>query len=112
MSILSWDKPKKLRNTEEHNKLHSSDCGVAGTFVPNMSDEDNRKWKAKHVKGEDERVEIRKEFINYKSWSQVLITVRNDGVVISMNGKTGMNNDTYDEFKQAIEEARQVLIKG
>lgn len=112
MQVLSWDKPKKLRSTEEHSRLHSSDSGVAGTFVPNMSVEDNRRWKAKHIKGDDERVEIRKEFTGYKSWSQVLITVRSDGFVMSMNGKTGMNNDTYEEFRQAIEEARHVLIEG
>ena len=62
MGLLSFDKPKKVRTTEEHNKMFSSDCGVAGTYVPNMSKEDELKWKAKHIKGDDERVEIRKEF--------------------------------------------------
>jgi hypothetical protein len=62
MGLLSFDKPKKARSTEEHNKMFSSDCGVAGTYVPNMSKEDELKWKAKHIKGDEERVEIRKEF--------------------------------------------------
>jgi hypothetical protein len=69
--ILSFEKPKKVRSTEEHNKMYSSDCGVAGTFVPNMSKEDELKWKAKHIKGDDERVEIRKTL----GGSNVLIIV-------------------------------------
>lgn len=61
MGLLSFDKPKKLRSTEKHNAMYSSDCGVPGTFVPNMSKEDRLKWKAKHIKGDDERIEIRKD---------------------------------------------------
>jgi hypothetical protein len=62
MSILSFDKPKKISSTEEHNKKFSSDSGIAGTYVPNMSEDDKLKWKAKHITGEDERIEIRKTF--------------------------------------------------
>jgi hypothetical protein len=69
--ILSFEKPKKVRSTEEHNNLFSSDCGVAGTFVPNMSKKDELKWRAKHIGGEDERVEIRKTL----GGAQVLIVV-------------------------------------
>jgi hypothetical protein len=69
--ILSFEKPKKARSTEEHNELFSSDCGVAGTFVPNMSKEDQKKWKAKHISGKDERIEIRKTL----GGAQVLIVV-------------------------------------
>lgn len=69
--ILDFEKPKKVRSTEEHNNLFSSDCGVAGTFVPNMSKEDQYKWKAKHIGGDDERIEIRKTL----GGSQVLIIV-------------------------------------
>jgi hypothetical protein len=69
--ILDFEKPKKIRSTEEHNSLFSSDCGVAGTFVPNMSEEDQKKWKAKHIGGNDERIEIRKTL----GGAQVLIIV-------------------------------------
>ena len=69
--ILNFEKPKKVRSTEEHNNLFSSDCGVAGTFVPNMSKEDELKWKAKHIGGDDERIEIRKTL----GGAQVLIIV-------------------------------------
>jgi len=60
MGILCFDKPKKVRSTEEHNEMFQSDSGIAGTYVPNMSKDDAVKWKAKHVKGEHERIEIKK----------------------------------------------------
>lgn len=69
--ILSFEKPKKIRTTEQHNSTFSSDSGVAGTYVPNMSDADREKWKAKHIKGDDERVEIRKTI----GGTQLLIVV-------------------------------------
>jgi hypothetical protein len=58
--LLEFEKPKKLRSSKEHNARYMSDSGVAGTYVPNMSDVDMNKWKAKHIKGDDERIEIRK----------------------------------------------------
>lgn len=58
--LLNFDKPDKIRSKEEHNRKHSSDSGVDGTYVPNMSDEDNMRWKCKHVTGKMERVEIRR----------------------------------------------------
>jgi hypothetical protein len=70
MSVLDFDKPQKIRSTKEHNEMYSSDSGVAGTFVPNMSEEDKNKWKAKHIKGDDERIEIRKNLD-----SQLLVIV-------------------------------------
>lgn len=59
MSILSFETPKKLRSTEEHNEMFQSDSGIAGTYIPNMSEEDMKKFKAKHIKGEQERIEIK-----------------------------------------------------
>lgn len=75
--ILSFDKPKKIRSTEEHNKMYSSDCGVAGTYVPNMSEDDRLKWKAKHIKGNDERIEIRKEL----GGANLLVVVYKDSYI-------------------------------
>ena len=59
MGILSFEKPKRLRKTSEHNKMYSSDSGIPGTYVPNMSKEDEKKFKAKHIRGDHERIEIR-----------------------------------------------------
>lgn len=113
--ILNWNKPKKVRETEEHNNMFASDSGVDGTYVPNMSQEDCHKWKAKHIKkGQDPRVEIRKTTIGKKrgnqewaSSSQMLIVVRPDNsMVISGNGKSEVD---ITELVQAVTEAKEVL---
>jgi hypothetical protein len=125
--ILSFEKPKKVRSTEKHNEMFSSDSGVAGTYVPNMSEEDELKWKAKHIKGDDERVEIRKTI----DGAQLLIVVyakarpvkynwnhidewrkRHENVSISMNGKLSMTLVEYDEMKRAIDEAFEIFYMG
>lgn len=69
--ILSFEKPKKVKSTKEHNEMYSSSVEAAGSYVPNMSEEDMKKWKAKHIIGDDERIEIRKTL----GGVQVLIVV-------------------------------------
>lgn len=117
--ILNFEQPKKSRSTEDHNKLYISDCEVDGTFVPNMSKEDNSRWKAKHIKGKDERVEIRKCFggtqaviVVYKNelkgnWREGVEGHKN--IRISANSKIHMDLQEYKEFLQAIEEAFEIL---
>ena len=146
--ILNFTKPQKVRSTEEHNTLFSSDSGVAGTFVPNMSKEDRLGWKAKHINGNDERIEIRKtlgctntqvliivykepynppfperpdtpylhpayhvNFAKYKEkikeWNK-----RHGDIVISMNGKANITMEEYGEMKEAIAEAKMIMILG
>jgi hypothetical protein len=121
MGILSFEEPKKVRDTKEHNEMYMSDCNVAGTYVPNMSEEDRLKWKAKHIKGSDERIEIKKGF----GGTQVVIVVYknivkgnwqeriegHDNVRISVNSKIHMTFEEYEEFKQAIDEAKALLSK-
>jgi molecular chaperone DnaK (HSP70) len=126
LAILTFEKPKKVRSTEEHNDMYSSDCGVEGTYVPNMSDEDNEKWKAKYISGEYPRIEIRKCFNDYE-WkekppgycrrpsgnysSQVCINVYTDGgVVMSMNSRSGFASKDWNDLQQAVTEAKQWLI--
>jgi len=132
--ILCFDVPKKIRTTEEHNKMFMSDSGVNGTYVPNMSKDDMLKWKAKHIKGEHERIEIRKTF----KGTQLLIIVykkeflppypkaprnseegkkeiydwnnRHEKVVISMNGKLSLSLAEVTEMHSAITEAVYMLI--
>lgn len=123
MRLIDFNKPKKVRSTEEHNQLYSSDSGVAGTYVPNMSEVDRNKWRGIHVKGIDERIEIRKTI----GGSQVLIVVyknvrfthwsvdkkewykNHNNVRISMNGKLDMTFKDYEEFTKVIEEAKEIL---
>ena len=115
MSILSFDKPAKARDFKTHAKMYSSSADIAGTYVPNMSRADMEKWKAKHVKGANERVEIRKTV----NGTQMLIIVykeRRDGVdhhenvQISANGKIQLSFAEWQEMTQAIEEAKEILF--
>ena len=124
MGMLNFDKPKKIRTPKVHNEMHQSDAGVAGTYVPNMSPEDRELWKAKHIRGEDERIEIRKSLRGV----QMLIVVYEDvrdtqwsvnptewhknhqNVQISMNGKLQLSFSDWKEMKEAIREARGILL--
>jgi hypothetical protein len=106
MRLLSFEKPKKIRSVEEHNKINSSDCEVEGTYVPNMSHEDNFRWKGKHIKGDNERVEIRKSF-----GTQVVIVVYKEPF---KNGQvepeepeydwSNYNEDTHEEYRKRMHE--------
>lgn len=113
MGILYWDKVKKALPTAEHNARNSSDCGVPGTFVPNMSEKDRYRWKATVIRGKNPRVEIRKA-VSGKSpvdgsgtYAQILIVVFPYGEqVISMNGKALID---VADLADAVQEARAVL---
>jgi hypothetical protein len=119
MGVLTFEKPKKLRSSEEHNSKYSSDSGINGTYVPNMSKEDMYKWKAKHIKGSDERIEIRKTI----SGTQLLVIVKREGgftdrnrylnttVKMSMNGPLFMSNEDVSNLNLAINEAKEILNK-
>lgn len=123
--LLSFEKPKKANSTEKHNENYQSDSGVAGTYVQNMSVADILKWKAKHIKGEDERIEIRKtiegvqllvvvykkenpvewEDGNLKEWYK-----RHQNVRMSMNGKLDMTWDNWWDLQEAVKEAFEILL--
>lgn len=103
MSILVWDKPPKTKTTEEHNDYYIADSAPPGVYVPNMSVEWQKAWKAKKIGGTDPRVEIRKS----TNGVQALIVVRRDGQVqMSMNGKA-----TFDitELATVLSEALDYL---
>lgn len=116
--LLSFEPPKKIMSEEERVEKYSSDSNVPGTFVPNMSVDDMRRWKGKHIKGKDERVEIRKSI-----WGTqiVIIVYKNelyeDGelerkqVQISANGKMYLTLEEYKELQQVIDEALYILNK-
>ena len=121
--ILNFETPKKVRSTEKHNQMFQSDSGIAGTYVSNMSAEDLGVWKAKHVKGKDERIEIRKTInavqlviIVYKkstitkskNWRDR--TKDHNDVRMSMNGKLDMTYDEYYDMNEAIREATVILL--
>lgn len=126
--ILDFKKPKKLRSADEHNKEHQSDAYVDGTYVPNMSEKDMMKWKAKKIGGDDPRVEIRKTVsgndpalkskLASRGWeskfaghcsAQILAIVRPTGVVMSANGRMVFDSKTWSELGQAVAEAQAAL---
>jgi len=124
-NVLDFEKSKKVRTTEEHNEMFSSDSGVAGTYVPNMSKEDMNKWKAKHITGEEERVEIRKTIegvqlviIVYKKarpvkWNykkQDEWNKRHQDVRMSMNGKLDLTWDDFWDMQEAVKEALEIML--
>lgn len=100
--IISFDKPKRVRSSAEHNAMYSSDTDVAGTYVPNMSQEDKLRWKARYIGGTDPRVEIRKTVEHV----QVLLIVRRNTVAMSANGTMKWKNYEWGELIGAILEAR------
>lgn len=62
MTVLMWDKPKKVRSKKEWEEHTGFDGGPTGGYAPNMSDDDANRWKAKLVgtKTGFPQVEIRK----------------------------------------------------
>jgi hypothetical protein len=88
---------------------------------------DRLKWKAKQIGGKDPRIEIRKTVVGvdlalarnkYQAATyapghcsaQVLIIVRESGVVMSANGRMCWSNKEWLELNKAIAEA-QILLK-
>lgn len=125
MGILDWDKPRKVMSTEEWRTI-SADSAPPGVYVPNMSDDDMRKWKAKLIGGKNPRVEIRKTIVGkprpapkrMHSWSptitnsaQLLIIVDQDSVRMSANGTIDMPMTEFTELDIAVKEARMVLLE-
>jgi len=125
MGLLFFGKTEKIRSTEEHNKMYSSSAEASGTYEPNMSERDKLRWKAKHIKGKDERIEIRKTMHGISLVIVVSKNLKNETinpgtklefnsiakrhVQISINGKLQMNFTDYEDFQQAIREAIEIL---
>lgn len=115
--ILSWGKPPRKMPAEEWRDI-SADNAPPGVYVPNMSDEDAQKWRAKHVKGKDPRVEIRKVVTGADpdgrgTYAQILIVVRPVGIVrMSANGPMTFHEVEWAELFQAVAEAREKLQEG
>lgn len=124
--LLNFNKIEKVMSEKEREEKYSSDCNVIGTFVPNMSVEDMRKWKGKHIKGKDERVEIRKSingtqlviivykeeryergFNDYSNKEYELLIHKN--VHISANGKIILSTLDYEEMIKVINESNFIL---
>lgn len=119
MPVITWDKPRKARSSADHAEMNQSDCGVPGTYVPNMIDADVRKWKGKVVGSTtgSPQVEIRKDSMLvivslgggyqhkfYKREKTVGINLH-----ISMAGPTQLTFKDWEDMKAAVQEAKQKL---
>ena len=109
MSILSFEKPAKARDSKTHAEKYSSSANIAGTYVPNMSKADMQKWKAKHIRG------VQLVVIVYKNrrdgdWNAGIS--HHENVQISANGKIQLSFAGWQEMMQAVEEAKAVLFPG
>lgn len=127
--LINWDKPKKLRSTAKHNAMHVSDSYVLGTYVPNTSERDRRKWKGKITQvTTSPQVEIRKDsFVvivglkgyTYKGYHRL---PQNTGfgrgpstkglnIHIASAGPIQMSFKVWEEFIAVVAEAKQTLVK-
>ena len=129
MSVLMWDKPKKVRTPKENEENYGFEDGPAGGYQPNMNKADILRWKAKlvgHTKGVPQ-VEIRRQCgpglmliiinlgsgYNYKQYEiepdQWGRTTCGINVHISMNGPVQMTFADMADMQTAIEEAKAFL---
>ena len=100
--FLDFDKPKKLRLTKDHNEMYQSDCGVAGTYISNMSKEDECRFKCKYVGGKKmPRVEIRRRY----GGCNVVIIVYADKMKISLNGSLYLSFSDWKDIEIIVVEA-------
>lgn len=110
--VLRWDKPERAMPVEEW-AAYQPDDGPPGAWVPNMSDEDRRSWKAK-LKGQRSEmlsVEIRVSVqSDQHNLAQVLIVVQESGfVVTSQNGKAAWTPAAWEQLSLAVAEARAAM---
>ena len=105
MTLLDWTKPKRIRSSQDHADLYQSDTGIPGTFMPNMSEADKCRWKAKFIGGDDPRVEIRKEVGPSLMLVVVRATHQGPTVQLSTNGKLPFSVKEWPELDRAVEEA-------
>lgn len=107
--LLCFDPVKKAKDPQ--------DCG---RYQPNMSDGDKEKFRARHVKGSDERIEIRTSRFGSET---VIAVYRNpkrkdprwfsyddhDSIRISSNSKMHLTFEDWKLLLQAVDEARHIL---
>ena len=106
MTVLYWQTPKRRTPVADWKKDNVFDGGPPGGYLPNMSDEDMLKWKAKlvGVSTSTPAVEIRKT-----AGSEIKLVVREHDHDMSMNGKAKLTAADFHNMFEAVKEARAVL---
>jgi len=119
MGIIMWDKPKKMMTEKTRQKRFQSDCDIPGTYFPNMSLEDRKRWKGKVVGKTtgSPQVEIRKNtFViivslgggyKYKYYSRD--KTKRTNIHIGASGPIQLTFKEWEEMKYVVDEATQVL---
>ena len=103
--LLNFTKPDKVRSTEEHNDMYVACGAVPGVYVPNMSDEDNCRWKCKHIEGDNERIEMRK----WMGANIVVVVWKGLDMKISANSSMHFEEHEWDELVAIVQEARHYM---
>ena len=118
MGIIMWKKPRKARSSKDHIEMHQSDCEVPGTYVPNMSNDDMKRWKGKVVgtRVGHPQIEVRKyPFVmilsngGYKYKYYTREKTENIVFHLSTSGAIQFTADELDEFGKVIEEMKEKL---
>ena len=118
--VLIWTKPEKIMTEKERREEGNSDSEILGTYMPNMSGEDQKAWKAKLTgyRAGHPQVEIRKDtsviiiaLHGYKYKHYTPEDTRDYAIHISSAGPIQWTSKELDEFQVAIAEAKAVLIE-
>ncbi len=108
MTILYWHKPTKVIPTEEWQSI-SADGAPPGVYTPNMSEEDQQRWKAKLCGQKSKDLSELRVEIRVSRSANILIKVYRGGIIASANGPFVFNDDDLRDFNLAIREAKQKL---
>ncbi len=121
--LLMWDKPAKKMAVDEWKDSYGFEDGPTGGYLPNMSDQDAARWKAKLVgkTTSSPQVEIRRTLGSY----QLLLIVSLGGgykykwytreqtqgvnVHLSANGPIAMSFQDVQDMSTVVQEAREYL---
>jgi len=105
MSVLYFGKTEPQHSRAEHESI-TADGAPPGVYTPNMSRQDARRWRAKHVGGENERIEIRHQV---RGVNLVLIVFKAGAIHLSANGRVEFDAAQAQAFLTAIQEAQGIL---
>lgn len=109
--IIYWEKPNRAMSVADWKNI-SADSAPPGVYTPNMSEEDQLKWKGKIIGTDKPRVEVRKTFHSKKHFAHVLFTFapfEDESFIISTNGKISFSDKEFSEFPKVLLEVGMVL---
>ena len=128
--LLMWDKPQKAQSVTDWKNSYGFEDGPAGGYVPNMSDQDAARWKAKLVGKTTPypQVEIRKtsgstqllmivslgQGYNYKSYKAVpssrgAYATQGVNVHMALNGGLQLTFEEMHQMHAVVQEAKEYL---